>query len=539
MAPASLLSKASVLSTAAFQLQYWQCCVGQHRPYSDEVLQFAKAANAEKEQGLVPTYINITHFHDEAGEHLWKVWEAEMYKAVGLVESPRRFEMQLVEAIGFGVWAKGSLWKAGRSRFEELADETWKTVEAESHVNYEKEKLRCGRHATLGLREPDDPPVHIALIASVGQPPFGPKMMATVRSALFFSKRRFLQFHLIVDEAGEASVKQALEDLEPWLRQKGRYNLIASKSLQHVWEKINELLPKECRAATKRYGAVGWLRMFPHEVFRDEQYKGIGNLIWVDAGDYVFLNDPFLAAAPHFSPGQVAASPFSNTLEFQVFNLKKMRAYRKNWTEVLERTVRQGIEEKGVEDFCGLGEGTAMGLLSRSESTSYLWGGNVYVTLLSDWAMVPYMPWIVRDGLMDVWDRPKLGFFASTPWDRPPTMTFLKRLYPGLVDFMTLRQYCGTFHEALMYRVVDPTASGAVVAAIDDLAETSSEAERPANIHGQLFRCGLRASGVHFPSGFHHVPWVHRFLNYRGKDGAMSSRGEVAKRRTRTSFIIF
>ena len=45
--------------------------------------------------------------------------------------------------------------------------------------------------------------VHIAMVASIGQPVFGRFTLATIRSALFHATRRKLHFHLLVDSAGQ------------------------------------------------------------------------------------------------------------------------------------------------------------------------------------------------------------------------------------------------------------------------------------------------------------------------------------------------
>merc|ERR1712216_700762 len=107
------------------------------------------------------------------------------------------------------------------------------------------------------------------MIASVGQPPFGSKCIGTIRSALFFARQRRLEFHLIVDEPGEASMREAIGRVEPWLLQKASFNYIKSASLEHVWKLVRDRVSEECLHTTRRYGSVGWLRMWPHEVFRE------------------------------------------------------------------------------------------------------------------------------------------------------------------------------------------------------------------------------------------------------------------------------
>ena len=114
-------------------------------------------------------------------------------------------------------------------------------------------------------------------VASVGFPSFGRKAVAGIRSALFFASQP-LRFHLVVDAVGERDVQEALQGIEPWLREKGRRFFFSKRQLMTWWSNsvsceegrlLGRLLPllstrraSRCVARDPCTGAGGLLAVF-------------------------------------------------------------------------------------------------------------------------------------------------------------------------------------------------------------------------------------------------------------------------------------
>lgn len=73
--------------------------------------------------------------------------------------------------------------------------------------------------------------MHVAMVASIGYPPYGRHALATVRSGLFFAHHEPLHFHLMVDDDGQQAMNDALDTLEPWLHKRGRFQLYGKAGL--------------------------------------------------------------------------------------------------------------------------------------------------------------------------------------------------------------------------------------------------------------------------------------------------------------------
>eukprot|EP00438_Fugacium_kawagutii_P031808 Skav203279 [mRNA] locus=scaffold324:167979:172217:+ [translate_table: standard] len=183
----------------------------------------------------------------------------------------------------------------------------------------------------------DSSVVHLAMVASIGSPPYGRYALATLRSALFHAKQRKLHFHLFVDKAGWADVEEAMEHLEPWLRLRlATVDYYGLAVLKKFWKVLKRYVPQSCISKHGEFGWLGWMRLFSHEV----PWKAdIEDLIWVDAGDFLFFADPSLLLDQHREAldgkgGAIVSHPSSNIHSF-AFNLPKMREAK--WTRIFGR----------------------------------------------------------------------------------------------------------------------------------------------------------------------------------------------------------
>lgn len=207
------------------------------------------------------------------------------------------------------------------------------------------------QRADVGLQEPQRvawtapaaEAVHIAMVASIGSPPFGRKALAGIRSALFFAQERPLHFHLFVDAQGHADVRAALSTLEPWLYARGHFQLYGDGALRRAWALIRRLVPRDCRSHSTHYGSAGFLRLLVHEIVRQSEVRA---LVFVDAGDYVFLEDPARLLDHHrrFSASQVAAAPVSHPLPFQLFDLPGPR----RWVRLSKKATETEVPHSAI-----------------------------------------------------------------------------------------------------------------------------------------------------------------------------------------------
>eukprot|EP00928_Gymnodinium_smaydae_P030562 TRINITY_DN22693_c0_g1_i1.p1 TRINITY_DN22693_c0_g1~~TRINITY_DN22693_c0_g1_i1.p1 ORF type:complete len:587 (+),score=138.67 TRINITY_DN22693_c0_g1_i1:224-1984(+) len=367
----------------------------------------------------------------------------------------------------------------------------------------QRSKRRWAHASRLPPLDARLPSMHVAMVASVGSPPFGKKALAGVRSALYFAKLRPLTFHLLVDEAGEEDMKKALGTLDPWLRAKGTFKLYRVDALQHVWTLLRATVPRDCLNFNSYYGSAGWLRLFAHE-FLDLGAGDDGEsevVAWVDAGDYVFLDDPalLLQYQSAFSEEHIVAAPKSHALPFQLFDLKRMR--ERDWTSLVRQATVAGYEEEGAE-HCSKGEGLTVAKLTSMFPNIWLW-------LPSRWAYEPWMDWVPGFGVKNTWEgRERTGQII---WSKRPS--------PGVDDFMTLRVHCPDFLQAFVYNFLSRSSfSRSTLRSVLDIAAhgevlASSNASYIDEKHQGLY-CNERAQGVHFVMPFHHLPWVHRFLGF-------------------------
>ncbi|CAE8618312.1 unnamed protein product, partial [Polarella glacialis] len=106
--------------------------------------------------------------------------------------------------------------------------------------------------------------------------------------------------------------------------------------------------------------------MFAHEVIRDARVRVVA---WVDAGDFVFLEDPAHLLAHRDLFGERRAVGIAGDangvggLPLQVFDLPQMR--QSNWFHLVAKVVRSEYAVLGPQ-LCELGEGrTLVAMLSK------------------------------------------------------------------------------------------------------------------------------------------------------------------------------
>ncbi|CAK9006214.1 unnamed protein product [Durusdinium trenchii] len=357
-------------------------------------------------------------------------------------------------------------------------------------------------------------------VASVGFPSFGQKALAGIRSALFFASRP-LRFHLVVDALGQRDVQRALDSLEPWLREKGSFRFYQQEGLQDAWREIHALVPEDCLQFSGHYGSAGWLRMFPHLVVPSSEADDA--LIWVDAGDFVFLADPAELAqhVENFDEDDFMAVADDQVLALpmQVFSLKRLRSARRSswrsWAELVTDAVHRGYAEQG-RSFCGLGEGLGMVWLLHHAQNRW-----IYHEIPHHWTYMPWAVWLPSTGTGSLWAS------SDTLWRLPADPVWSDSVFPGLSDFTTLRVKCPSYLEDLAGYIrvaldADPemlnlTGSFADPKPAVDIFRKHFRLTRDAQIvdeFAQRVGCEDRIKAVHLPVMFHEVPWVHRFLDF-------------------------
>ncbi|CAE7715414.1 Larp4b [Symbiodinium sp. CCMP2592] len=381
--------------------------------------------------------------------------------------------------------------------------------------------------------------VHLALVASVGEPVFAFKAMATIRSALFFARRKKLHFHLFVDAAGEEAMRYCLDELwqhEPILAARAAaFELHGEAVLHHFFKLLRASIVPACLGQTKHFGDAGWIRLFVHELLRSRPEVDL--LVFVDAGDYVFLKDvsQILIQRQHFRASQLAASPRGAAMPFQLLDLQRMR--RQNFTRILSEAVREGFESDG--QFCSLGEGFAT---ERLASNARLW--HVFE---EPWVVDPREHGGVQlrgGGVHNVWNNEVDGAI------------WRDRVYPGLFDWTVLRVHCPLFLESFFATALQgklpPSRSqykflGWAVGwyHLGSIGNWTLEETGLLGGDHSFVRCNEKASGVHFTSTLKSVPWARNFLNFwsgateLGRDGPWGEDEQDWLQRSLTSAATF
>lgn len=405
----------------------------------------------------------------------------------------------------------------------------------------------AGRRPGAGA-EPE-PVVHVAMVASVGEPVFGQKALATLRSCLAFARKRRVHLHLFADGPGEADLRRALsEDLEPHLRSRAAaIDFHGPEALQRAGAVIHRYVPQSCIDARGMagwqgvYGAPGWMRIFPHEVMPGD----IQDLIWADAGDYIFLADPADLLEAHLKAvrGQVdadalwrparrdfqamASFPEGNPLPLQVFSLATMRSQPGRWTNAAKSLLRRlWAKGNGTRGWlCYRGEGSLMVRMTQEHP-------ELFVAFAGEWAHEPRIAEFTGLGIKSYY---RFGH-NDRIWE--------ERQHPGLLNPTAAFVYCPGFTEVLLHSLF------VVVGTFPTFAVELEQALRSANetVHHraqwdagreeaeyagyQRIRCGRPVLGMHLIRNFHTVvPWSVRLLDFwSARPGLWGRKADQQKR---------
>ncbi|CAE8585629.1 unnamed protein product, partial [Polarella glacialis] len=448
-------------------------------------------------------------------EDLQQFWSArplaEVGRTAGDCLDPVYFlhhQLELLELV-LSMGVKGSLLDKSFEHFSKAADGLDAALMRRSVQSFGRERRRAAvegaavegaeREARISEREP----VEIAMVASVGKPAYGKKAVATIRSALFFARLAPLRFHLLVDEEGEQSMKRSMSSIEPWLLKRGTYVFRRVDQDQDLWQLLRSLVPEDCLNHRAHYGSPGWLRMFPAQVFVAPGDPEV--VIWVDAGDFIFLDDPgkLLQHARVLEAAQVVGAPKGHPLPFQVFHLSRMRE-SSDWHAALVQVIQEGYAAHGSQ-FCDLGEGGAMSDMAGKHP--YLWG-----FFASSWAYEPWQSRQVGLGVKNHWaDRAVRDGRLPQVWHM--------RSHPGILDFTSMHVSCASLAVGFWFKLLGNSylpASDFKSALANAIVGYKGWA---ANVTfkdwaGQYLTCGERIHGVHLVLPFHSVPWAHRLLNF-------------------------
>ncbi|CAE7221327.1 Larp4b [Symbiodinium sp. CCMP2592] len=352
--------------------------------------------------------------------------------------------------------------------------------------------------------------VHLAMVASVGEPVFAFKAMATIRSALFFARSRRLHFHLFVDAAGERAMRYCLDELrqrEPILASRAAaFELHGEDVLRHLFKLLRENVVPGCLGFTKLYGDSGWIRLFAHELLANRPEVDL--LVFIDAGDYIFLEDVsrILMQRRHFRASQVAATTRGAHQLLQLLDLPRMR--RHDFTKIVSKTNREGFES-APSTFCEIGEGYTTDRLAMNAT---LWR-----VMEEPWAVEPKEHGGVQlrgGGVSNFWNEELDGAI------------WRDRVYPGLFDDWTvLRVYCPLFLESFFATTFQgklPPSSAQYkflgwMVSWYHRGSIGNWTLEESGFFSENFghrRCNEKAWGVHFTAGLKSVPWARDFLNF-------------------------
>eukprot|EP00928_Gymnodinium_smaydae_P010060 TRINITY_DN13779_c0_g2_i1.p1 TRINITY_DN13779_c0_g2~~TRINITY_DN13779_c0_g2_i1.p1 ORF type:complete len:650 (-),score=39.64 TRINITY_DN13779_c0_g2_i1:196-2118(-) len=383
---------------------------------------------------------------------------------------------------------------------------------------------------------PDQPPIHIAMVASVGLPVFGRKALATIRSALFHAAKRPLHFHLFTDADGEKDLRSILTTvLEPELqRRAAAFEFHGTESMQRGWPAIEKAVPRECLMYNWRYGAPGFMRLFPQEVFTEE--LGVEHLIWLDAGDYVFFSDPAEMLRVHFSALKrkahaMASYPAETPFAVQVFNLTAMR--EGDWNSLVEALMQKEWNARvGNEDainwLCYRAEGSMMLRMTREYP-------DVFLPFEGNWAFEPRLP--VEDSVLD-------SPHGDSLYADNNVLAWESLEYIGLINPMQAYIYCPQFADLfvhnLRYWSTSPFFSVELAqileitnATVDFMQEPFRE---PPSVGRQIYVCGSPISALHLIRQFHYnLPWSTRLLDFWSNSSGLWRNSDLNKRVLPTS----
>eukprot|EP00931_Biecheleriopsis_adriatica_P081488 TRINITY_DN54808_c0_g1_i1.p1 TRINITY_DN54808_c0_g1~~TRINITY_DN54808_c0_g1_i1.p1 ORF type:complete len:353 (+),score=66.79 TRINITY_DN54808_c0_g1_i1:84-1061(+) len=305
-------------------------------------------------------------------------------------------------------------------------------------------------------------------------------------------------------------MRRALHSLETWLLEKGKFVFHRADDMQGLWRVVKASVPPDCLTyshGVHGYGSPGWLRVFaPHFWSETKAWQGVRSLLWVDAGDYIFLEDPAELAKYQgsFSPQQLLGVPFAHHKTVQLYDLQKLQ--NSDWTQLVADAVRSGYARHGKDHWCSLGEGNTLNELASRHA-------DLFFHMPSSWSYEPWYELVdVGYGVVDFWT--KKGGRMREAWKG--------RAFMGQSDFLSLQVHCPdwleTFvacvkhawrarHVDLVFESCLPRANAASTRNLLNQSFTDSQS-------GQELTCGQRVHAVHFVSRFKALPWAVRFLNF-------------------------
>uniref|UniRef100_A0A7S4Q736 Uncharacterized protein n=1 Tax=Alexandrium monilatum TaxID=311494 RepID=A0A7S4Q736_9DINO len=274
-------------------------------------------------RAVSPLLTYLRHFHASAAAALgrWLRFRstedklASRRECAGRTMAARHTQLILLEMMLAFLGRTMSTAQGALRTFQALSSDLWASIHRDSRRAWaDAGPASRSPKRRLLLRQPLACCMHIAMVASVGLPVFGKKAMAGVRSALYFATDVMLVFHLLVDREGESDVRASLDKTEGWLLAKGRFEFYrVDQTLGHVWQRIHNLLPADCLNVRSHYGPSGFLRLYAHEIIQDASVEVV---LWVDAGDYVFMHNPAHLLQYHLrsTEEQVVGAPVGHPL---------------------------------------------------------------------------------------------------------------------------------------------------------------------------------------------------------------------------------
>lgn len=352
-----------------------------------------------------------------------------------------------------------------------------------------------GRASSLQIFSGDflsRPFVDIAMVASVGLPVFAEKAVAGVRSALFFAKERPLRFHFFVDQAGGIAMRTAVSRLEPWLAAKASFLFHGRKLWPRFFKRLHTLITSKCASRNPYYGDAGWVRLFVHDVLAG--VPDLELLIFVDAGDFVFLEDPALILQHRleFKEEHLMGSPYTGVLNLQLYDIPRMQ--RVNFTRLLV----QMLPDDAGRIQCKLAEGSALLKLSSTP----LWHH-----FDSAWSFEP---------------REIFSVFGDAEFyeDQWHNNFWNERIYAGVRDWTHVVLGCPSFTTVFLSFLATAGTQplhlatyGAAIQLAKHMHSTIAE-----NVSFEYpdvgRRCGQKILGIHFPVSFKAIPWCRELLQF-------------------------
>lgn len=250
------------------------------------------------------------------------------------------------------------------------------------------------------------------------------------------------------------------------------------------------------RESHRYYNDAGWLRLFVHEILTNVEF-----VIFVDAGDYIFLEDPalLLQHRSDFGPEQLIGAPAGGHWTVQLTNIARMQ--QANFT----RIVLEAIPARQDGKFqCGMGEGLTLGNLASMP---------IWHQFDQTWCFEPREQTSLHSSewQVDVWGK--------NIWN--------ERIYPGARAWTDVVLHCPSFIEGYMsllgkmgvqpIRLSDYTMAYSMAVDWDwaNMYNASLLAGYicETDLCNTAF-CNQKIKGLHFPAGLKAVPFWRKFMDF-------------------------